>query len=182
MSLSLCPSWVLLQEALCEAEAELETEGDGDGEVEGEVETETEYPAVIVEPVPSAGRLEQCFAAQVLVYDDQTYLMQGVAQEQEVETEMVESGKGFSPLWPISLVSLTLDAMPDTLREWEVKGAVPLYSRNWLHRMRFDLTLTYLVRVWIIMTSCKQQISWFHSRISNTRAERWSVSSFRIKV
>ncbi|XP_041943921.1 ETS-related transcription factor Elf-2b isoform X1 [Alosa sapidissima] len=76
-----------LKEALCEAEAELETEGDG--EVEEEVETE--YPAVIVEPVPSAGRLEQCFAAQVLVYDDQTYLMQGVAQEQEVETEMVET-------------------------------------------------------------------------------------------
>lgn len=89
---------MLLQEALCEAEAELET--DGDGEVEGEVETEAEYPAVIVEPVPSAGRLEQCFAAQVLVYDDQTYLMQGVAQEQEVETEMVESGKGFSSRFP----------------------------------------------------------------------------------
>lgn len=97
---------MLLQEALCEAEAELETEGDG--EVEGEVETEAEYPAVIVEPVPSAGRLEQCFAAQVLVYDDQTYLMQGVAQEQEVETEMVESGKGFSPLWPNLLVFLIL--------------------------------------------------------------------------
>lgn len=56
---------------------------------------ESEYPAVIVEPVPSAGRMEQCFAAQVLVYDDQTYLMHDVAQEQEVETEVVESGESF---------------------------------------------------------------------------------------
>lgn len=89
----------VLEKALCEeeGEAEAELEEEGDGEVEGEVETE--YPAVIVEPVPSAGRLEQCFAAQVFVYDDQTYLMQGVAQEQEVETEVVESGEGcfFSP-------------------------------------------------------------------------------------
>ncbi|XP_036372985.1 ETS-related transcription factor Elf-2-like isoform X1 [Megalops cyprinoides] len=51
---------------------------------------EEEYPAVIVEPVPSA-RVEQCFAAQVLVYDDETYLMQDVAEEQEVETEVVET-------------------------------------------------------------------------------------------
>ncbi|XP_055990506.1 ETS-related transcription factor Elf-2 isoform X2 [Sorex fumeus] len=49
-----------------------------------------EYPAVIVEPVPSA-RLEQGYAAQVLVYDDETYLMQDVAEEQEVETETVET-------------------------------------------------------------------------------------------
>ncbi|XP_041123550.1 ETS-related transcription factor Elf-2-like isoform X2 [Polyodon spathula] len=48
-----------------------------------------EYPAVIVESVPSA-RLEQCYAAQVLVYDDETYLMQDVAEEQEVETEVAE--------------------------------------------------------------------------------------------
>lgn len=76
------------QEALCEAELEAEVEGDG--EVEGDVEME--YPAVIVEPMPSAGRLEQCFAAQVLVYDEQSDLMlQGVAQEQEVETETVEA-------------------------------------------------------------------------------------------
>nr|XP_015200291.1 PREDICTED: ETS-related transcription factor Elf-2 [Lepisosteus oculatus] len=54
-------------------------------EVQGE-----EYPAVIVEQVPSA-RLEQCYAAQVLVYDDETYLMQDVAEEQEIETEIVES-------------------------------------------------------------------------------------------
>ncbi|XP_018593429.1 ETS-related transcription factor Elf-2b isoform X1 [Scleropages formosus] len=53
-------------------------------------QAEEEYPAVIVEPVPST-RLEQCFAAQVLVYDDETYLMQDVAEEQEVETEVVET-------------------------------------------------------------------------------------------
>lgn len=49
-----------------------------------------EYPAVIVEPVPSAG-LEQGYAAQVLVYDDETYMMQDVAEEQEVETENSET-------------------------------------------------------------------------------------------
>ncbi|XP_060035051.1 ETS-related transcription factor Elf-2 isoform X2 [Erinaceus europaeus] len=48
------------------------------------------YPAVIVEPVPSA-RLEQGYAAQVLVYDDETYLMQDVAEEQEVETESADT-------------------------------------------------------------------------------------------
>lgn len=51
-----------------------------------------EYPAVIVEPVPSA-RLEQGYAAQVLVYDDETYMMQDVAEEQEVETENLEPGR-----------------------------------------------------------------------------------------
>uniref|UniRef100_A0A671F1S0 E74 like ETS transcription factor 2 n=1 Tax=Rhinolophus ferrumequinum TaxID=59479 RepID=A0A671F1S0_RHIFE len=58
----------------------------------GEQESEkvSEYPAVIVEPVPSA-RLEQGYAAQVLVYDDETYMMQDVAEEQEVETENVET-------------------------------------------------------------------------------------------
>ncbi|XP_006034327.1 ETS-related transcription factor Elf-2 isoform X2 [Alligator sinensis] len=50
----------------------------------------SEFPAVIVEPVPSA-RLEQGYAAQVLVYDDETYLMQDVAEEQEIETETVET-------------------------------------------------------------------------------------------
>ncbi|XP_016103206.1 ETS-related transcription factor Elf-2-like [Sinocyclocheilus grahami] len=59
-------------------------------EFEGEIEGDVEYPAVIVEPVPGA-RLEQGFAAQVLVYDDETYLMQGVAEEQEVETEVLET-------------------------------------------------------------------------------------------
>ncbi|KAL4641737.1 ETS-related transcription factor Elf-2-like isoform X1 [Arapaima gigas] len=48
------------------------------------------YPAVIVEPVPSA-HLEPCYAAQVLVYDNDTYLVQDVAEEQEVETEVVDT-------------------------------------------------------------------------------------------
>ncbi|XP_052005596.1 ETS-related transcription factor Elf-2a [Xyrauchen texanus] len=49
---------------------------------------EKECPAVIVEQVNSA-ELEQCYAAQVLVYDDQnTYLVQDVAEEQVVETEL----------------------------------------------------------------------------------------------
>ncbi|XP_030168906.1 ETS-related transcription factor Elf-2 isoform X6 [Leopardus geoffroyi] len=60
--------------------------------VENQEESEkvSEYPAVIVEPVPSA-RLEQGYAAQVLVYDDETYMMHDVAEEQEVETENVET-------------------------------------------------------------------------------------------
>lgn len=45
-----------------------------------------------MEPVPSA-RLEQGYAAQVLVYDDETYMMQDVAEEQEVETENSETGR-----------------------------------------------------------------------------------------
>nr|DBA28958.1 TPA: hypothetical protein GDO54_009236 [Pyxicephalus adspersus] len=51
----------------------------------------TEYPAVIVEPVPSA-RLEEGYAAQVIVYDDETFIIQDVAEEQEVETETMEIG------------------------------------------------------------------------------------------
>lgn len=84
-------SMILFQEeGVCEME----------GEMEGEVEVEAEYPAVIVEPVPSA-RMEQGFAAQVLVYDDETYLMQGVAEEQEVETEIIETGKNHTvPNYP----------------------------------------------------------------------------------
>nr|KAF6400898.1 E74 like ETS transcription factor 2 [Rousettus aegyptiacus] len=64
--------------------------------VENQEESEkvSEYPAVIVEPVPSA-RLEQGYAAQVLVYDDETYMMQDVAEEQEVETENVETGRKY---------------------------------------------------------------------------------------
>ncbi|XP_051865623.1 ETS-related transcription factor Elf-2-like isoform X2 [Pristis pectinata] len=48
------------------------------------------YPAVIVEPVPSA-RFDQGYAAQILVYDDETYLMQDVAEEQEIETDSAET-------------------------------------------------------------------------------------------
>ncbi|KAL8207080.1 UNVERIFIED_CONTAM: ETS- transcription factor Elf-2 [Gekko kuhli] len=52
----------------------------------------SEYPAVIVEPVPSA-RVEQGYAAQIFVYDDETYLLQDVAEEQEIETENVKTDK-----------------------------------------------------------------------------------------
>ncbi|XP_035275629.1 ETS-related transcription factor Elf-2b isoform X1 [Anguilla anguilla] len=61
-----------------------------EGQCEEEYDPGVEYPAVIVEPVPSP-RGEQCFAAQVLVYDDETYLMHDVAEEQEVETEVLET-------------------------------------------------------------------------------------------
>ncbi|XP_057706697.1 ETS-related transcription factor Elf-2-like isoform X2 [Corythoichthys intestinalis] len=46
-------------------------------------------PAVIVEEVATA-QVEECYSAQVLVYDNETYLMQDVAEEQEVVTETVE--------------------------------------------------------------------------------------------
>ncbi|XP_007576174.1 ETS-related transcription factor Elf-2a isoform X1 [Poecilia formosa] len=60
-------------------------------EEEGVVLQEEEgSPAVIVEEVPSA-QVEECYSAQVLVYDDGTYLMQDVAEEQEVVTEAAES-------------------------------------------------------------------------------------------
>ncbi|XP_077103854.1 ETS-related transcription factor Elf-2a isoform X1 [Siphateles boraxobius] len=69
----------------------------GDEEAQQEVcpdgvepDGEKHCPAVIVEQVNSAD-LEQCYAAQVLVYDDQnTYLVQDVAEEQVVETELQE--------------------------------------------------------------------------------------------
>uniref|UniRef100_A0A671R6V0 ETS-related transcription factor Elf-2-like n=1 Tax=Sinocyclocheilus anshuiensis TaxID=1608454 RepID=A0A671R6V0_9TELE len=55
-----------------------------------EADGEKACPAVIVEQVNSAD-VEQCYAAQVLVYDDQnTYLVQDVAEEQVVETELQE--------------------------------------------------------------------------------------------
>ncbi|XP_034036905.1 ETS-related transcription factor Elf-2a isoform X2 [Thalassophryne amazonica] len=59
-------------------------------EEEGVVLQEEECPAVIVEEVPSA-QVEQCYAAQVLVYDDGTYLIEDVAEEQEVMTEVAEN-------------------------------------------------------------------------------------------
>ncbi|KAF7663145.1 hypothetical protein LDENG_00216850 [Lucifuga dentata] len=84
----------LQQEGECEVDLELE------GEVEGECEAEEayeevqdteeceEYPAVIVEEVPSASLEEnQGFSAQVVVCDNEAYLMQEVGDEQEVETE-----------------------------------------------------------------------------------------------
>uniref|UniRef100_A0A672G696 Transcription factor Elf N-terminal domain-containing protein n=1 Tax=Salarias fasciatus TaxID=181472 RepID=A0A672G696_SALFA len=59
------------------------------GVVLQEEEEEEGCPAVIVEEVPSA-QVEECYSAQVLVYDDGTYLMQDVAEEQEVVTEVTE--------------------------------------------------------------------------------------------
>lgn len=71
-------------------------------EEEGVVVQEEEgSPAVIVEEVPSA-QVEECYSAQVLVYDDGTYLMQDVAEEQEVVTEVAESGEFWlqaAPCW-----------------------------------------------------------------------------------
>uniref|UniRef100_A0A3Q1EKI6 E74-like factor 2b (ets domain transcription factor) n=1 Tax=Acanthochromis polyacanthus TaxID=80966 RepID=A0A3Q1EKI6_9TELE len=53
-----------------------------------EREEADEYPAVIVEEVPGASLTEeQGYSAQVVVYENEAYLMQEVADEQEVETE-----------------------------------------------------------------------------------------------
>ncbi|XP_022053243.1 ETS-related transcription factor Elf-2b isoform X2 [Acanthochromis polyacanthus] len=84
----------LQQDGECEVDLEME------GEVEGECEAEEayedaqereeadEYPAVIVEEVPGASLTEeQGYSAQVVVYENEAYLMQEVADEQEVETE-----------------------------------------------------------------------------------------------
>lgn len=80
---------------------ELELEGEVEGECEAEEayeevqdgEEAEEYPAVIVEEVPGASLAEeQGFSAQVLVYDDEAYLMQEVGDEQEVETQ-AEAGE-----------------------------------------------------------------------------------------
>ncbi|KAG7241909.1 hypothetical protein INR49_024656 [Caranx melampygus] len=61
-------------------------------EEEGVMLQEEGCPAVIVEEVPSA-QVEECYSAQVLVYDDETYLMQDVAEEQEVVTEVAETAE-----------------------------------------------------------------------------------------
>ncbi|XP_076583447.1 ETS-related transcription factor Elf-2b isoform X2 [Chaetodon auriga] len=82
------------QEEECEVDLELEGEVEGECEVEEaseEVQDREEaedYPAVIVEEVPGASLAEeQGYSAQVLVYEDEAYLMQEVGDEQEVETE-----------------------------------------------------------------------------------------------
>ncbi|XP_056136987.1 ETS-related transcription factor Elf-2-like isoform X2 [Lampris incognitus] len=79
----------------CEVEVELEGEVEGECEAEevyDEVQDEAEmeqYPAVIVEELPGAKLTEeQSFSAQVLVYNDEDYLMQEVGDEQEVETQV----------------------------------------------------------------------------------------------
>lgn len=70
---------------------EVEEEQEQEEEEEGVVLQDDGCPAVIVEEVPSA-QVEECYSAQVLVYDDETYLMQDVAEEQEVVTEVAETG------------------------------------------------------------------------------------------
>ncbi|KAI3352768.1 hypothetical protein L3Q82_019348 [Scortum barcoo] len=79
-----------------ESEVDVELEGEVEGECEAEEaydevqdrEEDEDYPAVIVEEVPGASLTEeQGYSAQVLVYDDEAYLMQEVGDEQEVETE-----------------------------------------------------------------------------------------------
>uniref|UniRef100_A0A3B5A085 ETS-related transcription factor Elf-2-like n=1 Tax=Stegastes partitus TaxID=144197 RepID=A0A3B5A085_9TELE len=53
-----------------------------------EREEADDYPAVIVEELPGASLAEeQGYSAQVVVYENEAYLMQEVADEQEVETE-----------------------------------------------------------------------------------------------
>lgn len=52
---------------------------------------------MIVEPVPCA-KVEQGYAAQIFVYDDETYLLQDVAEEQEIETETVKTGRPLNTL------------------------------------------------------------------------------------
>lgn len=99
---------------LCQCEQQPGEEEDRDEEIEAvivgeQVEEEEEAegvvlqddgcPAVIVEEVPSA-QVEECYSAQVLVYDDETYLMQDVAEEQEVVTEVAETGTYKQPSHP----------------------------------------------------------------------------------
>ncbi|XP_072291839.1 ETS-related transcription factor Elf-2-like [Eucyclogobius newberryi] len=77
----------------CEQAADDEVEAvlvtGSEGEVEQTVVLQDDdCPAVIVEEVPSA-QVEECYSAQVVVYGDETYLMQDVAEEQEVVTEVV---------------------------------------------------------------------------------------------
>uniref|UniRef100_W5K4A9 E74-like factor 2a (ets domain transcription factor) n=1 Tax=Astyanax mexicanus TaxID=7994 RepID=W5K4A9_ASTMX len=78
----------ILEYVTGEEEAQQEVCSDGVVVPEGEVEC----PAVIVEQVNSAD-VEQCYAAQVLVCDDEnTYVMEDVAEEQVVETELQDIG------------------------------------------------------------------------------------------
>ncbi|XP_023273630.1 ETS-related transcription factor Elf-2-like isoform X2 [Seriola lalandi dorsalis] len=76
-----------VEAVIMEAGEEVEEEVEED---DGVVLQEEGCPAVIVEEVPSA-QVEECYSAQVLVYDDETYLMQDVAEEQEVVTEVAET-------------------------------------------------------------------------------------------
>ncbi|XP_053275755.1 ETS-related transcription factor Elf-2b isoform X3 [Pleuronectes platessa] len=84
-----------LQDGECEVE-DVELEGEVEAECEAEEayeevqdrEEAEDYPAVIVEEVPGASLVEeQRYSAQLVVYNDEVYLMQEVGEEQEVETE-----------------------------------------------------------------------------------------------
>ncbi|XP_029019385.1 ETS-related transcription factor Elf-2b isoform X2 [Betta splendens] len=84
-------------EGNCEVDVELEAEVEGECEAEEAYDESEEtdevehYPAVIVEEVPGASLIEeQSYAAQVLFYDDEMYLMQEVSDEQEMETKEEE--------------------------------------------------------------------------------------------
>lgn len=83
-----------LQEAECEVDPDTEGEAEGICEAEEGCDEEQDtqeaedYPAVIVEEVPGASLdRQQGYSAQVLVYEDEAYLMQDVSDEQEVEAE-----------------------------------------------------------------------------------------------
>lgn len=80
------------EEEVVQQEVEAVIVGEDLEEEEGVVLQEESCPAVIVEEVPSA-HVEECYSAQVLVYDDETYLMQDVAEEQEVVTEVAETSE-----------------------------------------------------------------------------------------
>ena len=155
MSYSLTP---VLQEGECE-------EGDGEAEVEVEVEVEgdvmeeetdedldeEENPAVIVEEVPGRG-LEQYFSAQVLVYEDGTYLIQDVGEEQEVETEVVETGE--RPGWDVHTglglhISYTIYHLP-TQPEYTSGIYIQYQSNVWTHLLVF-LYLYYHLHCRIIV-------------------------------
>ncbi|KAL6118073.1 elf2 [Pungitius sinensis] len=73
-----------------EVEEDAEEEEEEEEEEEGVLLQEEGCPAVIVEEVASA-QVEECYSAQVVVYDDEMYLMQDVADEQEVVTEVAET-------------------------------------------------------------------------------------------
>ncbi|KAM8910083.1 ETS-related transcription factor Elf-2a [Spinachia spinachia] len=76
-----------IEAVIVEGEEEVEEDVE---EEEGVLLQEEGCPAVIVEEVASA-QVEECYSAQVVVYDDEMYLMQDVADEQEVVTEVAET-------------------------------------------------------------------------------------------
>lgn len=89
----------VVEESQCEPPAQDEDEEieavlvtGSEGEVEQTVVLQDDgCPAVIVEEVPGAQVESECYSAQVVVYGDETYLMQDVAEEQEVVTEVSDT-------------------------------------------------------------------------------------------